>query len=123
MSVNPKLRRSDHQVQVKVDHTFGPKDNIYVRYILGHSVTYTPEQAYTELPGFGDKIRFRGQNLALSWSHTFSPTMLNEFRFGFTRNMDIGTCENCPREPGFIESFGIANLKALSGRRRRVSLF
>jgi hypothetical protein len=110
---NPKLRRSDHQVQVKVDHTFGPKDNIYVRYILGHSVTYTPEQAYTELPGFGDRIRFRGQNLALSWSHTFSPTMLNEFRFGFTRNMNIGTCENCPREPGFMEGFGIANLKAL----------
>jgi len=112
--VNPKLRRTDNQVQAKVDHTFGPNDNMFVRYIIGHSVTYTPEQAYTHLPGFGDKIRYRGQNIALSWSHTFSPTMLNEFRFGFSRNMNVGTCENCPREPGFVESFGIANLKALS---------
>src|SRR5439155_21419351 len=43
-----------------------------------------------------------------------TPTLLNEFRFGFSRNMNIGTCENCPRAPGFVESFGIANLKALS---------
>ncbi len=108
------LRRSDHQIQARVDHTFGPSDNIYVRYLLGNSVTFTPEQAYSSLPGFQDKIRFRGQNIAISWSHTFSPTMLNEFRFGFSRNMDIGTCENCPRAPGFMESFGVTNLKALS---------
>ena len=112
--VNPKLRRNDHQIQARVDHTFGPKDNLYVRYIIGHSVTFTPEQAYTSLPGFSDKIRYRGQNIALSWSHTISSALLNEFRFGFSRNMNIGTCENCPREPGFVQSFGIANLKALS---------
>src|SRR5438034_3420081 len=112
--VNPKLRRNDHQIQARVDHTFGPKDNLYVRYIIGHSVTFTPEQAYTSLPGFSDKIRYRGQNIALSWSHTITPTLLNEFRFGFSRNMNIGTCENCPRAPGFVASLGIANLKALS---------
>ena len=97
-----------------MDFVFGAKDNVYVRYILGNSVTYTIAQAYTELPGFGDKIRYRGQNVAISWSHTFKPTILNEFRFGFSRNMDIGTCENCPRAPGFVASFDIANLKALS---------
>jgi len=112
--VNPKDRRNDHQFSVRIDHSFGPKDNIYGRYILGHSVTFTTDQAYTSLPGFADKIRFRGQNIAFSWTHTFSPTILNEFRFGLSRNMDIGTCENCPRATGFVESFGIANLKALS---------
>lgn len=113
-TVNPKLRRDDHQFQARVDHTFGPKDSFFFRYLLGHSVTFSPEQAYSSLPGFGDKIRYRGQNIALSWTHTFSPTLLNEFRFGFSRNMNIGTCEFCPREEGFVESFGIANLKALS---------
>src|SRR5262249_15952313 len=81
---------------------------------FGNSVTFTPEQAYSVFPGFDDRIRYRGQNIALSWSHTFSPTMLNEVRFGFSRNMDIGTCAQCPRAPGFIESFGIKNLKGLS---------
>lgn len=111
---NPKERRLDHQITARIDHTFGPKDNLYARYLLGHSVTYTIAQAYTSLPGFGDKIRYRGQNIAVSWTHTFSPTILNELRLGFSRNMDIGTCENCPRADGFVASFGIQNLKALS---------
>jgi len=111
---NPKERRGDNQFSVRIDHSFGSKDNFYARYIFAQSVTFTTDQAYTSLPGFADKIRFRGQNIAMSWTHTLSPTILNEFRFGFSRNMDIGTCENCPRAPGFVESFGIANLKALS---------
>src|SRR5213083_2333471 len=63
------------------------------------------------------------QNVAISWSHTFSPTMLNEFRFGFSRNMDIGTCAECPRAPGFIESFGIKNFKGLSAEDEGFPVF
>jgi len=40
--------------------------------------------------------------------------MLNEVRVGFSRNMDIGTCEFCPRKSGFMASFGIVGLNALS---------
>ena len=65
---------------------------------MAQSITLTPEQAYSALPGFGDRIRFRGQNVALSWTHTISPTMLNEVRIGFSRNMDIGTCASCPAQ-------------------------
>ncbi len=110
---NPRVRRDDNQYLVKVDHTFSDKDKMFVRYILGRSTTFTPELAYTFLPGFGDKIPYSGQNIALSWSHTLSPTMLNEFRFGFSRNQDVGVCEHCPRAQGFMESFGIAGLHAL----------
>ncbi len=112
--ITPKLTRDDHQFSIKIDHSFGPNDNFYGRYLFGNSVTFTPDQAYSKLPGFDDRIRYRGQNIALSWSHTFSPTLLNEVRFGFSRNMDIGACAACPRAPGFMESFGITNLKALS---------
>jgi outer membrane receptor protein involved in Fe transport len=82
--------------------------------MLGQSIIYTPEQAYSKLPGFDDRIRFRGQNVALSWTHTISPSMLNEVRIGFSRNMDIGTCTSCPRKSGFMASFGIQGLNALS---------
>ncbi|MFN7993552.1 MAG: TonB-dependent receptor [Bryobacteraceae bacterium] len=112
--INPKRRRDDNQVSGRVDHTFSEKDNLYARYMLAQSITYTPEQAYSALPGFGDRIRFRGQNVAASWTHIVNPTILNEVRVGFSRNMDIGTCESCPRKPGFVSSFGIQNLSALS---------
>ncbi len=111
---NPKRRRDDNQFSGRIDHSFSEKDNLYVRYMLAQSITFTPEQAYTKLPGFDDRIRFRGQNVALSWTHTISPTMLNEVRIGFSRNMDIGTCTACPRKPGFVAGFGIQNLTALS---------
>jgi Carboxypeptidase regulatory-like domain/TonB dependent receptor len=111
---NPKRSRDDNQYSGRVDHTFDEKDNLYVRYMLAQSITDTPEQAYSALPGFGDRIRFRGQNIALSWTHSISPTMLNEVRVGFSRNMDIGTCASCPRPAGFMESFGIQGLSALS---------
>src|SRR5262249_21991383 len=112
--ITPKLTRDDHQFSIKIDHSFGPNDNFYGRYLFGNSVTFTPEQTSARLLGFDERIRYRGQNIALSWSHTFSPTILNEARFGFSRNMDIGTCTQCPRAAGFVESFGIKNLKALS---------
>jgi hypothetical protein len=112
--LNPKRRRDDDQYSGRVDQIFSEKDNLYVRYMLGQSITYTPEQAYTALPGFSDRIRFRGQNVALSWTHTITPTILNEVRIGFSRNMDIGTCESCPRKSGFMASFGIQGLSALS---------
>lgn len=111
---NPKRSRNDNQYSLRIDHSFSEKDNLYVRYMLAQSITYTPEQAYTALPGFDDRIRFRGQNVALSWTHTVTPTILNEVRIGFSRNMDIGTCRNCPRKEGFVASFGIQNLTALS---------
>ena len=113
--VNPINNRRDNQVTAKVDHEFSEKDKLFVRYLFGQSITYTPDQAYSNLPGFGDKIRFRGQNVALSWSHTISPNWLNEVRIGFSRNMDVGTCAACPRAPGFMESFGVPGLKPVTG--------
>jgi hypothetical protein len=112
--VNPNTGRTDNQVTAKIDHEFSDKDKVFGRYLYGGSVTYTPDEAYSTLPGFGDKIYFRGQNVALSWTHILSPTMLNEFRFGFSRNTDIGTCAACPRANGFMEGFGIPDLTAIT---------
>ncbi len=111
---NPLDKRRDNQFLVKIDHEFNDKNKFFGRYIFAQSIISSASAAYTTLPGFGDIIRFRGQNLALSWTHTFSPNMLNELRFGFTRNMDVDNCEHCPRAAGFVKSFGINGLTALS---------
>src|SRR5208283_1587063 len=104
----PVRRRGDDQYMAKWDYNMSDKDKVFVRFIRATSTTFTVEDAYTSLPGFGDKIPYEGTNVALGWTHTFSPTLLNEVRIGFSRNQDVGLCEHCPRAPGFIASFGIA---------------
>jgi hypothetical protein len=111
---DPPDKRRDNQFLVKIDHEFSVKDKFFGRYIFAQSNIVTPTTAYSTLPGFENTVRFRGQNLALSWTHTISPNMLNEVRLGFSRNVNNGDCEGCPKPPGFVESFGIPGLKALS---------
>jgi hypothetical protein len=103
----PVRRRRDDQYLAKYDYNISEKDKLFVRFIRAVSTTFTTEQAYSNLPGFGDKIPYYGTNVALGWTHTFSPTVLNEVRIGFSRNQDVGVCEHCPRAPGFMASFGI----------------
>jgi Carboxypeptidase regulatory-like domain len=103
----PVRRRGDDQYLVKFDYNISDKDKVFVRLIRATSTTFTVEDAYTSLPGFGDKIPYEGTNIAVGWTHTFGPNLLNEVRLGFSRNQDIGVCEHCPRADGFIASFGI----------------
>ena len=92
----PVRRRGDDQYLGKWDFNVSDKDKVFVRFIRATSTTFTVEDAYTSLPGFGDKIPYQGTNIALGWTHTFSPSLLNEFRFGFSRNQDVGVCAALP---------------------------
>jgi len=103
----PVRRRGDNQYLIKYDYNINDKDKLFVRFIRATSTTFTTEPSYSNLPGFGDKIPFYGTNVAIGWTHTFSPTLLNEVRLGFSRNQDVGVCSSCPRAPGFMASFGI----------------
>ena len=111
---DPSDNRRDNQFLLKIDHEFSDKDKLFGRYIFAQADIITPTTAYSTLPGFENTVRYRGQNLALSWTHTFSPTMLNELRLGFSRNYNYGNCQHCPKPAGFVESFGIPGLTALS---------
>ena len=102
--------RNDHQWDARIDHSFGDNDKLFGRYLFGQSNS-AANTGYTVLPGFGDILYYRGQNLALGWTHTFGPHLLNEATFGFQRNYNIEDCAQCPREEGFMASFGIQNLQ------------
>ncbi len=67
--VNQEPRvRNDHQFVVRIDHNMSSKDQIFGRYIFGQSNIKDTTLAFTTLPGFGDIIYCRGQNVALSWT-------------------------------------------------------
>jgi Carboxypeptidase regulatory-like domain len=104
--------RDDNQFGVRFDYTIGPKDQFFFHYLFSQSNITDPSAGYTTLPTFGAKIFYRGQNILASWVHTFGPSLLNEVHVGFARNNPTLNCVECPRAPGFVESFGITNLKA-----------
>ena len=106
--------RYDDQYDARVDWSISEKDQVFGRYILGQANIVTPTTGYSTLPGFGDTLYFRGQNVAIGWTHTFGPRLLNEALFGFQRDTDINNCASCPRPAGFMENFGIQGLTALS---------
>jgi hypothetical protein len=70
----------------KVDHKIGPKDQI--------SATYLYDNADTTEPFAGNVVDFgptsynhgRAQNAGVTWSHTFSPTILNQARMSYVRH-------------------------------------
>ncbi len=107
------LTRNDHQVDARIDWDKSEKDQIFGRYIFGQA-NLVQNEGYNTLPTFGDTLYFRGQNLALGWTHTFGPRVLNEALFGFQRDTDIQNCASCPRPSGFMEGFGVSGLAGLS---------
>jgi hypothetical protein len=105
--------RSDNQFGVRIDHNLGSKDRIFGRYLFGQSNITDPSAGYTTLPGFGDTIYFRGQNVTTSWTHVYGPELLNEFQFGFQRNNPVQNCDGCTTA-GKLASYGIKGLVPLS---------
>jgi hypothetical protein len=104
--------RSDNQFGVRIDHSAGAKDRIFGRYLFAQSNITDPSAGYTSLPGFGDTIFFRGQNVTTSWTHTFGPQLLNEVQIGFQRNNPVENCDGCTTA-GTLSGLGIAGLKPL----------
>ncbi|HEY6330780.1 MAG TPA: TonB-dependent receptor [Blastocatellia bacterium] len=99
----PAQSNDRDQFDVRVDHTLiQGKNTISARYIFDQGSLLQPisnnsveNLAIVQVPGFGQSSPNRFQNLALSDTNIFSPTLLNEFRFSFGRDrLDNGVPQN-----------------------------
>ncbi len=89
-SWNPPSKFTGPQIMFRIDHSFGPNDNLFGRWLQN---TYdTKEGDFTNarpivFPGFPPlgEVNRLGKNLAVSYRHTFSPTLVNELTMGFNR--------------------------------------
>ena len=108
------ITERDDQFIARFDQNFSEKDQLFARYMFGQSTWNDPYTGYTSLPTFGDKLYFRGQNMAVGWTHSFNPSLLNEVRLGFQRDYNNENCASCPRTPNFMSAFGIQNLNGYS---------
>jgi hypothetical protein len=74
----------DHRWVVRLDHQVSDKDSIAFR----SSIRQIPEPLnfVGSVPQFYFNEWRSTQNLFLGWTHSFRPTLLNEFRVGFSRD-------------------------------------
>jgi Carboxypeptidase regulatory-like domain len=96
-----------NQFDIRVDNSFGPRDQVFARYLYGRSTSVSASL----VPGFNTETRFRGQNAGVGWTHTFGPSMVNEFRLGFDKSTNV-IGPPAPRAAGFLAGFGINGLSA-----------
>jgi Carboxypeptidase regulatory-like domain/TonB dependent receptor len=102
----------DDQYTAKVDHQFSDKDRINVRYTRSKRTEFVAATgAFTVtplLPGFENINPPINQVASINHTHIFTPRLLGEFRFSFTRSLFVAESVNTGDE-GFYGQFGINN--------------
>ncbi|MGH9340923.1 MAG: carboxypeptidase regulatory-like domain-containing protein [Acidobacteriota bacterium] len=102
------------QYDFRVDHNFNDANRIFVRYSLRDQFIDRPGRLpFPAMGERGETVDLNGQNLATNYAATISPTMHNEFRFGwswFPTLFDIPFTENLNAQFGIKgapgDSFG-----------------
>lgn len=93
-----KERTVMNQVNVRLDHQLTTSDSIFGRVTIFKVDTLQPfgtsQLNESLLPGFGRELTTNTDNVALSYTHTFSNNVLNEFRFGWLNVSGGQTSEN-----------------------------
>src|SRR5262249_40793347 len=80
---NIPASNSDNTGLVKLDHNFSERDRASGRFIEFRGETITPGQIQQN---GGNSNSPLSRSFVLTETHTFSPNLLNEFRFGASRN-------------------------------------
>jgi hypothetical protein len=90
----------------RVDHYFSERDTIFVRSST-HRAPILSRSAALPPVGYANQNR-NDQGAVLSYTHTFSPTVLNEFRFGYSR--DTNNVVNALTGSNIISQTGIQGI-------------
>jgi hypothetical protein len=96
----------------KVDHTFNQSNTLTGRYFFGDSVQSFPlalTASGGQLPGFNTYTPTRVQLVSLSYVHIFSPSKINEVRYGWNRFAEGFLPQDFAFDPS---SIGLCNVAA-----------
>ena len=86
--VDPKKSADQNNFDVRVDHKISQRDDFFARFSYENQPIFTPSPFSNELDGGGFTAGQQDnsyRSLALSETHQFSPTLVNELRFGYNR--------------------------------------
>ncbi len=88
-----------------LSHQLSDSDNLHAYYAWQRDQRGEPNLQGNTIPGFGDTRKSHRQIFTLNEVHTFSPSLVNEARFGFNR-INITFSPNTPINPAGL---GISN--------------
>ncbi|MGP0071861.1 MAG: carboxypeptidase regulatory-like domain-containing protein [Bryobacteraceae bacterium] len=110
--VNEPVRKLDEgKFDIRLDENISSKDSLFARFSYDQATSYVPGGA----PGFAEQNVFgsnqgilnHARNAAISETHVFSPTTVNQMSFGFNRIFDYITSQGTGSCLG--ATFGIIN--------------
>ncbi len=100
-----------NQFTTRIDHSFSNSNQLFGRFIFSKVTDTEPFPATVDPsgnplspPGFGQTTFQRSRNLAVGYTHIFSPAFLNEFRFGYSF-LDMGQ-QSQNSSVDFVTQFG-----------------
>jgi len=107
------------KVNLRGDFNLTAKDSLWVRYNPSDQVTASTSLTFvgSNLPGFGATNAGSPRQALAAHTHTFSPTMVNEFRFGFGQS-DAGFPIDTPYPLGvrlIFQDAGVTSLGVWEG--------
>ncbi len=91
----------------RIDQAFGSKDHLYGSY----DIEDVPHIVPSVMPLAGRTYPQRSQVASLTEDHIFSPTIVNEFRFGYNRGKTYLVSQGT-EGPNYAAQFGYANTSA-----------
>lgn len=94
------------QFMIRVDHRFSDNDTFYARYGLNDTDGFTPGS----FPGNERLSLNRQQVLGASYTKTFGPTTVNEFRFGYQRERPQNGAQRIIDGINLVKELGIRGL-------------
>ncbi len=109
-------RTSQNTLTARIDHSFSERDRVYGRYTHGTNMNHAPYKSLPMLDGVVNTAETAGgnQSLATDWTHTFSPTLFNEFSASISRQVQwLNTGGKNPKN--YADMLGLPNPLGASG--------
>ncbi len=84
---SPTARDRTDQFDARLDHAVSDTTNLTVRYSFSDRDLFEPFSGpgFAAVPGFGTDVPRRGQNFVATFTQIWSPTIVNETRFAYSR--------------------------------------
>ena len=105
-------RNNSNGFQVRVDHRFRDKDNLFFRYTQQNVYSFTPigDVGFTDGSG-------QGRNYGGGWVHTFTPLLILDVRAGYAGrpSVDAGQSNKDPRGIQPMKDAGLLNVDEFQG--------
>ena len=103
-AATPDTRNDFNDAIVRMDHSIGPKNQLYGSYAF-HDV---PHIAPGTMPTSGNSYPMRTQVVSATWNHIFSPNVVNEARGGYNRGKTFLVGRGA-LGPNYAALFGLTN--------------